>query len=219
MEYCFICAEPETKALLFDVVAMNGVRKICGKCSSKEGLPLVRDESENFEIPSTRERLIDIHKKENSWERKTFEKPFEGENKNRNEVAINPNTDLNDELIDNFHWIVMRGRRTKHLTHEQLAEVLGVQPEVIKNIEKGRFPPRRDLLRKMQSYLGILIMKKPGFVRNKEVRRDFHKGKEFDLDPEKVENLTIADLQEMKLRKKMQDELDKNFEQDRKEPY
>ena len=100
------------------------------------------------------------------------------------------------DLVDNFHWLVMRARRLKHITPEQLAEAIGEPGAAIKMAERGILPEESyNLISKLENYLGIKLVKKE-FAKKIE-----EKSMEISFDSVTTKSLTIADLQEMKKRK------------------
>jgi cytidyltransferase-like protein len=194
---------------LFDAVTIGGIEKLCGKCASRENIPLINKEgdSKDISVPSTRERLLGISKDssqeknvESGISKEIEEKDLRQRVETNFSKSITPSVNLNDELIENFHWIIMRARRMKHLTQEQLAEEIREPLEAIKIIEQGRFPPRREILKKIQSSLGVIITKKPEIDGTREIVEDIEKLKTLsELNFKNVDELTISDLQEMKL--------------------
>ncbi len=69
-------------------------------------------------------------------------------------------SDVSNELIDNFHWEILKRRKEKEINRKQFAVDLGVSEEEVKIVENGRLP-RNDfvLINKIQSYLGINLRK------------------------------------------------------------
>lgn len=69
-------------------------------------------------------------------------------------------SDVTNELIDNFHWEILKKRKEKEISRKQFAQDLGVGEEEIRIVENGRLP-RNDfvLINKIQSYLGINLRK------------------------------------------------------------
>ena len=63
-------------------------------------------------------------------------------------------------LVDNFHWIIMRARRLKKITAEQLAKEI-IEPEsAIKMAEKGILPTDdKKLINKLENKLEIELIK------------------------------------------------------------
>ena len=188
MESCYKCEVPENRAFLFEVVHPEGIKKVCRKCSFIENFPMIRKKLANDE--SDRHEIIRTHSKETQ---PFVKKPSDEEVSLRNLVESNFkknfNEDLNlkNSLVDNFHWIVMRARRMKHLTQAHLAKELK-EPEItIQTIEKGFIPEKsKELITKLEIYLGINIRKKKEPLRKKD---------EIDFDTLKY--LSAADLEEM----------------------
>jgi ribosome-binding protein aMBF1 (putative translation factor) len=119
-----------------------------------------------------------------------------------------------EKFVENFHWKVMRGRRAKKLTSEQLAKDIAEPEEVIKMLEAGKVPSNYDnLVKKIEAYLGVEILKKPTVQQIEEesvVEERQLKEIVVPEEPEKVElgfdemrakQITIADLQEAKNKK------------------
>ncbi len=69
-------------------------------------------------------------------------------------------SDVTTDLIDNFHWEILKKRKEKGITRKQFASDLNVSEEEVKMIENGRLP-RNDfvLISKIQSYFGINLRK------------------------------------------------------------
>ncbi len=214
MERCFNCGILETKALLFDVILSEGIEKICGKCSSEENIPIVKDRFsfQNERRQTVYERLskisgVNLKKKEDN-EIKKQETSLKNIVDSNFEEDFKNDLDSKKDLVDNFHWVVMRARRSKKLTQEQLAEAIREPVKLIKLIEKGFVPEKKENLKKIEDFLGIRINKNnekteeevnlldlsSKFDKNKEVEK-----KELtDFDFRNVKNWTISDLQEMK---------------------
>ncbi len=69
-------------------------------------------------------------------------------------------SDVSNELIDNFHWEILKRRKEKEISRKQFASDLSVSEDEIKIVENGRLP-KNDfvLINKIQSYLGINLRK------------------------------------------------------------
>ncbi len=203
MDECFNCGAPASRVRLFDAISDEGVVKICERCSREEHIPIVRR-------PTTFQ-LKEADRKQSFYERaslasgKSFEKdaPEKKEQEmtlreivDRNyEQRISKDTAPRPEMINNFHWIIMRARRMKKLTQEQLAKEISESEAAIKMAEKGILPEDDyRLVNKLESYLGIRIIR-PEFA--KEINPpQIPRRLSFDMDEAK--ELTIADLQEMR---------------------
>ncbi len=218
MEWCFKCGISGSKALLFDAISEKGIVKICKKCSMEEDIPIVnkpgqkikeekplakslpQDFSKKISDSTKRmyERLsklsgVRIEKKEN----KTKEQDSSLRNianKNFESQIRREDADVSD-LISNFNWVIMRTRRQKHLTREQLAEKINEPESAIKMAEQGTLPKNHDLLiKKVEDYFGVRLSKN-----SPSTERKFEEEPKFD--PAITKNLTISDLQEMKRKK------------------
>ncbi len=110
------------------------------------------------------------------------------------------------DLVNNFHWIIMRARRSKHITREQLAEAIAEPEKAIIMAERGILPEDYyKFLTKIENYLSIKLIKKEFAEKIEE------KPKEIRFDAMTTKNLTISDLQEMK-RKREVELLKRNIE-------
>lgn len=208
MEECFKCNTPKTQALLFDVILPRGLAKICGKCFSSVDFPIIRKNSIPQEKPkgsTVREVLLRISGIDPEEKKEDIEKIKQEEIKLKEIAKINASKkfifdlNLDKELIDNFHWVVMRARRMKHITQEQLARSIQEPNEVIELIEKGEVPGRREIIRKIESFLSISILKTGENKTSEKIpeTEPMELKKESDLDFKNVGDLTISNLQNM----------------------
>lgn len=197
MEECFKCHVLETKALLFDAILPEGIVKICSKCSSKEDIPIIKDTlfPKIEKQPTMHERLSKISGV-NNVEKTSFK--LKEKNELRKLVNANyifkENLKLKEDLIHNFHWVVLRARRLRHLTQEQLAQEINEPEMVIRKIETGLAPEKIDIIIKLEKYLNIRLTTKPEIQEPPEMK------KEFDI--KNFEDLTIYDLYEMDKKKR-----------------
>jgi len=203
MGECFFCGKQGAD---IDAVTAEGIMKICQKCSIEEHVPLIRK-------PTTYQ-LREAEKKKPSFQEQAGKEREEIEKEKMRRVKVEKqNLTLKDivdakykssvvvekkpklELIDNFHWIVLRARRKKHLTQGQLASEIHESEAAIKMIEAGQLPEDDyRLVNKLENFLRIKIIKNENYVPimvQEPVRV-------LDFDRKAMENLTIADLQEIK---------------------
>jgi len=198
MEECFKCHAPETKALLFDIILPNGISKICGKCTPRENMPIIKDAVyPGFERQQTvAERLarisgVTLTKRPTlKIEEKTKLRKLVEENYN-----FKDNLELKKDLIRNFHWIVMRVRRIKHLTRKQLAEEIHEPERVIERIEQGFAPEKENVITKLEKHLGIRLREK---VEHEEFVEELREELSREFDIRSFDDLTIEDLHKMK---------------------
>jgi ribosome-binding protein aMBF1 (putative translation factor) len=235
MAECYKCGVSDERERLFDAISDKGVVKICRNCSEDEGLPLIQpvDLNKPEKIKTVYERLSAManlnpeeHKralteraKEDSMKR------YKQDRQARQDATLKGVIDSNFEknkpksrtdLIPNFHWVLMRTRRSKKLTQKQLAENIGEPVSLIISAESGTILNNADsLVRKLENYLGVKIRTGEGpystggpkFVKSgisedpatKEIREKFEREGKFDSKT--AESLTIADLQEIKKKK------------------
>lgn len=208
---CFNCNVSGDKVMLFDAISGKGIVKICEKCSSEERWPIVRKPTifqlkESVKKYSVYERLSrssGIVQKEESLRKRELEKiekTLKEEADKNYEQKIQSKQEPRSDLIDNFHWIIMRARRLKKLTQEQLAKEISEPEAAIKIAEKGIVPEGYSLVTKLENFLGIKIVKGES-VRKHEEESDeskFEDSREVSFDTSIVKNLTIDDLKKMK---------------------
>ncbi len=111
------------------------------------------------------------------------------------------------DLIDNFHWAIMRVRRSKKITLEQMSSAISEPILVLKRAEMGLIPEGEyGLITKIENYLGITL------VKNKEMQKPqtkplFGESKEFSFEKKVPEDLTILDLKKISSEKTKEKDL------------
>lgn len=225
MEKCFRCEESNKR--LYDAISKKGIVKICRECNIKENLPIIK--KMNISEPPEKKRTVyerlsnmtKINPKEREIKTKIkeLEKKDEGlkkiVEKNFKEKlktgSFEKDISGKSNMIRNFHWLIMRERRTKHITQKQLAEAISEPELAIKMAEKGILPRERErLIQKIENYLKIKISKTPLIysaipIQDNKIETDEQNSKiEKALQREKIssnslnENITIGDLIRMK---------------------
>jgi len=231
MAECDKCGISEESTELFNAISNKGVIKICKKCLEEWKFPLIQSvvPVETEKIESVYDRLsrmahLDPQKhKENLLEkaREDSKKEKIAEREKMQNVILSKSIEENireknihprRDLIDNFHWVLMRSRRSKKLTRKQLAEKIGESEEAIKRAEEGMVLNNADImLRKLENYFGIRIKKNESPYAletseenpyRKEVRASFEK--EVNFNHATTESLTISDLKEIKRKKELE---------------
>ena len=201
---CSICGLQYSENMLLDAVSSKEIIKVCESCSRKENLPILRrpstsqlKEAEKIvpyykRVGDFRERKMVPDKTETTLKQivdRNYERSFQGEKKPR------------PDLVDNFHWIIMRERRMKKITQEQLAKEISESEAAIKMAEQGILPDDGyKLVKKLESFLGINLIKS-------EIRKTISQNQPariLKFDPATVQNLTISDL------KRIREEREKN---------
>lgn len=176
METCFRCGISSERTILYDAISNKGLVKICSSCNIREGFPILKKSGAPPEEKrqSVYERLSTISgfdkrerekheqeekmRKQNEDIKQVLDKRFKDEM-----MAGELKKDTTDpSLVRNFHWDMMRARRMKHMTQEQLAEALGESVLAIKMAERGMLPREKErLVKKIENYLKIKIMNLP----------------------------------------------------------
>ncbi len=167
---CSICGASELVRPIFRALSPTGIVLVCENCAQEQGYPLVKKpevKKEELEkrdsVYETMVRLSGVKRKEPErfeligQERKIKEvvsKNYEKKLKQET-ISLAPRPDL----VDNFHWIIMRVRRVKGLTQGQLADRIGETESAIKMAEQGIIPQGYELLNKLERFLGVRLVK------------------------------------------------------------
>ena len=222
MSECFICGVSGEKKRLFNAITEEGVQEVCEQCALDEHLPLVRRPTtfqlKEAERPQTiYERLSKQaginsvqHRNRPSLEvqesmKKQRQELIKEEVKLKDIVEKNlklgnkKETRPREDLIDNFHWDIMMGRRKMHITTKQLADAISESEVVIKMAEQGMLPEDDyRLINKLENYLGIRIKKSNQIIFNTKYNSLKPPARVLNFKPRAIENLTIADIKTMK---------------------
>ena len=212
MDECFICGVSGEKTILFDAISDEGIAKICEKCAINEGIPLIKkpttfqlkeSERPRGSVYERMKRVSGFREKEEknvrqfSVERKDVSlRELVDRNYKKNIPELKPRTDL----VDNFHWAIMTGRRRRKLSQKQLAEQIGESEDAIKMAEQGILPEDDKLIKKLEAFLEIIILKRKRIFETIETKKEGIAEISFSPLPSKElkKDLTISDLQEMK---------------------
>ena len=222
MDECFKCGAQENRTMLFDAISEKGIVNICKKCASEEDLPIIKKST--FEEYEEKIKLKSL----NVYERLTRISDYNSENKKpekektllkKQETTLKNIVDKNfeknfkkqatlrNDLIENFHWIIMRARRLKHITQKQLAKAIAEPEAKIKMAEKGVLPENsQQFINKFENYLGIRLIKKREPQSPNIIQREINKEKndnhsKINFDPITTKIMTISNLKEMEKKK------------------
>ena len=204
---CARCGVSGDLTKLHDVITGEGIVKLCKRCIEEENAPIIHRPTEK-EIQSVaksdslyrrlsnaaginptehRKNIQEFHIKESKDEvtlRDLVDKKFD--------KFVKKDLKKRDDLIDNFHWIIMRARRSKKMSVSQLAKEIGESEKVIKMAEQGVMPEGYVVVRKLEEILGIRILR-PEIAQELERQK-----KQLGFDDYSSKSLTISDLHEMK---------------------
>ena len=200
---CVKCGVSGGGIKLFDVISDEGIVKVCRICLAGENVPVVSQPSlekasEAVKPAGVYDRLSNMsgikpdfsHAKNSISDEVTLREIVDRNFQDRITTKKLPRSDL----IENFHWVIMRARRSKKLTPEQLAKQIGEPALAIKVAEQGNLPDDGYLLvGKLESALGINILKKEVAERIR-----FQKSDKLTFEDENTKMLTLDDLRELK---------------------
>jgi len=206
VDECFFCGAWGSRIRLFDAIVDDGIVKICEKCSFDEHVPIIRKPT-TFQLKRAEKKDKSFHERadkerENIEQEKIKKARIAKQNvtlkdiinqkyKSRIHVEEKPKLDL----IDNFHWVILRARKKKHLTQVQLADAIQESEAVIKMIESGVLPEDDyRIVNKLENYLGIRIREKE----EDEPVMGREPARVLSFKPDSIKDLTISDLQKMK---------------------
>lgn len=211
---CSNCGVSGDRVGLFDAISGRGIVKICGKCSPESGFPVIRKPTvfqlkENEKKLSVYERLsrsAGIEPRQEPEKNGKAEQLFKEVVDKNYEQKIQEQQAPRSDLVDNFHWNIMRARRLKKLTQEQLAKQISEPEAAVRAAEKGIVPEGYSLIIKLEKFLGIELRKNALYYEEKESPESNQEKKSeiSGFDPKNLENLTIADLKRMKEKKEAQ---------------
>lgn len=225
MAECYKCGADDSSKRLFDAISDKSVVKICEDCLRQEELPLVRKPT-TFQLKAAEsssgvyDRLarmqgldpVEHRSKFNFPERKKEILPRHTDTSLRDLVDRNykKKTELiktpRADLIDNFHWVLLRARRMKKLTQSQLAKEIGESEAAIDMAEKGVLPEDDyRLIRKLEGFLRVKLIKE-------EIRQKLPDNIDFSKFDSK--NITIEDMRKLQAAKKT-DEIVGEIEEDK----
>ena len=164
MEKCVRCNIGGNEVRLFDAIYEGRMGSLCERCSIIENIPIIkkpeisqlRDSEQGVGVYSRMKRLSGIKDSEK-------EDTFFIEDR-LNELNENPGLEVPEKdklnLIEYFHWEIMKNRRRKGLSHKQLAETLGESEIAIQMIEKAKIPENAEqLIRKLEQFFQIKLKK------------------------------------------------------------
>jgi len=174
---CSICGISGKMRRVFEVISPKGVVLACEKCTLEEGYIIFKKPDKKvFERPErggtvyeTMVRLSGVRPRQPERERPELRREEESLRKiaDRSYEKKLGIQDLSlksrPDLIDNFHWIIMRVRRIRGLTQKQLAENIGETEAAIKMAEQASVPQGYDLIDKIEKFLRVKLIKERTF--------------------------------------------------------
>jgi ribosome-binding protein aMBF1 (putative translation factor) len=220
MVECIRCGISDEKELLFDAISSKGVIKICKKCNEVEEFPLIGKEYADRPEKSKTvyERLSSMAHLDPEKHKSRIRESEEISKRQRQDKTLKDIVDENfakristnpkprTDLVENFHWVIMRARRSNKLSQKQLAEDIGESETAIRMAEGGYIVDNSDtLVKKLENYFKIKLFREEsspalsGELNKQKLKEDFEK--EVKFDEETTNSLTISDLQEINKKK------------------
>ena len=221
-----MCGISGERVKLLNVVSSKGIVKLCKKCASESGSPIIKSFGAKFgsedvwKEPTVREVLsrvsgIEIREKpkQEDLQLKKQEEELKRMANLNIQKAIQEKQVSTEDLVDKFHWILMRIRRAKKITQAELAKEIGESEAAVKMAEQGSISAKTPLLiDKIESYFGIKLRKKyepeikeyisPGNL-GQEEENSLRQRPSLSFDPVTTKDITIADLRHMRKEKEM----------------
>ena len=205
MEDCFKCGISGEIVPLYDVITNEGIKKYCERCAFQDDIPMIKKPTDI--------QLKESERKQTVYERLSKAAGIKSGQRDKNSIINREDTALKDivnknylqkvasegdiikkdrpDLVQDFHWIIMRSRRMRHLTQGDLAMSIGEAESAIRMAERGILPDDDyKLIAKIQSFLNIRLVKKE----TEEDVRNF--SRKLNFDPFLDKGITIGDIKE-----------------------
>ncbi len=210
MAECYRCGVDGSAKRLFDGITDEGIVSVCENCLREEKIPLVKKPT-TFQLKEaeTHSGVYERLSKISGLNPKEHRAKFSPSHLKKQETLTKKNVSLRElidknykektklekkprsDLVENFHWVIMRFRRKKKLTHDELARAIGESKAAVEMAEKGVLPEDdHKLVKKLETFLGIKLIK--------DSAREKIQPKKLDFEKADFEELTISDLKEMK---------------------
>jgi len=160
VEKCVRCGAKEDQIRLFDTIYDGKANCICERCSIIENVSILERPDSDKILESN--RMVNVYERMKRLTGMVPEKKESEERKNRlEELRKNPHLETpqkkTPELIDHFHWEIMKCRRRKGLSHNQLGEAIGEPGFSIDMIEKGNLGENAEIL--IKNFFNIRLIK------------------------------------------------------------
>jgi ribosome-binding protein aMBF1 (putative translation factor) len=164
VERCARCNISEDQVRLFDAIYDGRAGSICERCSIIENIPIIkRPDTAQLKESERGVGVYDRMKRLSGVKEKRKEDSFFIEDRLR-VLNENPKFEIpeksNLNLIEHFHWEIMKNRRRKGLSQQKLAENIGESEIVIQMLENAKLPENSEqLIKKIEQYLQIKLTK------------------------------------------------------------
>jgi ribosome-binding protein aMBF1 (putative translation factor) len=190
---CERCNIDSNEVRLFDAIWNGQMTNLCERCSIIENIPIIKaPKADQLKESEKTEKVYPLMKRLSGV--KSFEKDetYFQEDK-LNELDSHPELELPERdklnLIQYFHWEVMRSRRRKGMSQQQLSAAIGESEVGIQMIEKAKLPENAEnLIKKLEQFLQIKLRE---FSKAETLMKDTKKDEEPILLDEKGHEIDI----------------------------
>jgi len=160
MVKCFACGKPEEEVLLFDGISDRGVRKVCYKCSEREGITLIkRPTKEQLEQAEKRRSVREVMEHMSNPQKKFMVKDQMIAHKNLAKLKFPGMKQEHGDLIENYDWVLKQARRHAKITVTKLAQLANIDPSKYEALEAGQlFPNFQATAAAVEKILGVKIL-------------------------------------------------------------
>jgi ribosome-binding protein aMBF1 (putative translation factor) len=175
MTICFRCERDGKEVKLNDAIYENDFVKVCERCAITENIPVLKKPStsqlkaaeKSYGVNERMRRMARYNEKERQH------KSILDEIKKLDE---NPELEKPEEkpfnLIDNFHWHVMRARRNRGLSQKQLSWAIGESETALRIVERGELPGEpENLIKKLEQFFQIRLRERTELELEQERRK------------------------------------------------
>ena len=213
MARCTICKKTSDEVELFNGILESEMVNICEECAEDQKVPIIKKPSQSQlnkanKRYSVRERMEIMSGVRDKTEISEDQIVTQG---NLARLKAPPKKQTHEDVLDNYYWTLSMARRRKKLTLGYLANKMGVDSSVIRDIEKGILPKDfKVLFMKLESFLGIKLLKreaqKVNFTRrNRDAELEILKsvqnkikqreelGDEYEESPMEEEEVSVED--------------------------
>ena len=164
---CERCDASEYQVRVFNAIHNGRMARFCERCAIIENATIIKSpqasrlkESETEGIYERMQRISGTAPARRPEKRDTFFRQDRLKELERDPSLEIPDKNLN--LIDHFHWEIMKNRRRKGLTQKQFARSINESETAIQMIENGKLPNNAEpLINKIERALRIRLRKIP----------------------------------------------------------
>ena len=195
-ETCVRCKVSGNEVRLFSAIYDGRIESICERCSVIENVPIIKSPNINQLRELEGSRVVyDRMKKLKGIRDERRDETFFQEDRLK-ELEKNPELEKPQKdslnLIDFFHWEIMKNRRRKGLSQKQLASAIVESEVAVQMIEKGKLPEGAErIIRKLEQFFLIRLRKMSDAERIMKEKQKRERivligadGKELDSIPE-----------------------------------